>query len=178
MAVNQVIYGGKTLIDLTSDTVTENNLLKGYTAHDKTGELIVGTLEATGGGLTLPDGYAMEMGLYTPTSDISSAITIDLQNTYRWNDSGKKSACFLSMFAVTVQSGTQAAGAGFNARFGTGNRTHSMVTQTSSTSTSSTVFINPKTTTTFNQITLTGTGSYPMKKDVTYMWMVIGELAA
>ena len=29
MAINKVIYGGETLIDLTSDTVTPENLLKG-----------------------------------------------------------------------------------------------------------------------------------------------------
>ena len=43
MAINKVIYNGNTLIDLTSDTVTEDKILKGYTAHDKTGEVITGT---------------------------------------------------------------------------------------------------------------------------------------
>lgn len=45
MPVNKVIYGKKTLIDLTSDTVTVSSLLKGVTAHDKTGASIVGTYE-------------------------------------------------------------------------------------------------------------------------------------
>ena len=45
MAVNKVEYGGSTLIDLTSDTVTADNLLSGYTAHDKSGTLITGTLD-------------------------------------------------------------------------------------------------------------------------------------
>lgn len=40
---NKVIFGGKVLIDLTADTVTENNLLSGAKAHDKTGALITGT---------------------------------------------------------------------------------------------------------------------------------------
>ena len=43
MAVNKVVYDGKTLIDLTSDTVTPDNLLNGQTAHDKSGAPIVGT---------------------------------------------------------------------------------------------------------------------------------------
>ena len=43
MAVNKVIYGGNTLIDLTADTVTEDKILSGYTAHDKSGALITGT---------------------------------------------------------------------------------------------------------------------------------------
>ena len=45
MEVSHVIYGGKTLIDLTGDTVTPETLVKGATAHDKTGAAIVGTYE-------------------------------------------------------------------------------------------------------------------------------------
>ncbi len=43
MAINKVIYDGKTLIDLTGDSVTKDKLLVGYTAHDKSGEVIEGT---------------------------------------------------------------------------------------------------------------------------------------
>ena len=43
MAINKVIYGGNTLIDLTSDTVTPDKLAEGITAHDKSGALITGT---------------------------------------------------------------------------------------------------------------------------------------
>ena len=43
MAVSKVIYGGTTLIDLTTDTVTADKLLTGITAHGKDGELIRGT---------------------------------------------------------------------------------------------------------------------------------------
>ena len=42
MSVNKVVYGGKTLIDLTGDTVTEDKLLSGITAHGKDGELVTG----------------------------------------------------------------------------------------------------------------------------------------
>lgn len=45
MAVNKVIYGGNTLIDLTGDTVTEDKVLAGYTTHDKSGALITGTCD-------------------------------------------------------------------------------------------------------------------------------------
>lgn len=37
------MYGGKTLIDLTADTVTADKILSTYTAHDKSGVPIVGT---------------------------------------------------------------------------------------------------------------------------------------
>ena len=43
MAYNKIIYGGKTLIDLTGDTVTADRLLKGTTAHDMSGEVITGS---------------------------------------------------------------------------------------------------------------------------------------
>ena len=43
MAINKVIYGGRTLIDLTADTITPDKLAKDVTAHDKSGAEIVGT---------------------------------------------------------------------------------------------------------------------------------------
>lgn len=45
MAVNKIIYGGRTLIDLTGDTVSADKLIKGITAHDKSGESITGTCD-------------------------------------------------------------------------------------------------------------------------------------
>lgn len=63
MAVNKVVLGEDTLIDLTGDTVSADKLSKGVTAHDMAGEPIVGTMEAGGGkvytftdGLTETDG--------------------------------------------------------------------------------------------------------------------------
>ena len=45
MAVNKVLYGDDTLIDLTMDTVTPETLLAGFTAHRADGETITGTLK-------------------------------------------------------------------------------------------------------------------------------------
>lgn len=45
MAINKVIYGNETLIDLTGDSVTAEKMLKGTTAHDKSGDVITGTCE-------------------------------------------------------------------------------------------------------------------------------------
>ena len=42
MSINKVVYGGKTLIDLTGDTVTADKLLSGITAHGKDGKLVTG----------------------------------------------------------------------------------------------------------------------------------------
>lgn len=44
MAVNKVVYNNETLIDLTNDTVTTNDLVEGVIAHDKSGTQINGTL--------------------------------------------------------------------------------------------------------------------------------------
>lgn len=46
MGVNKIVYDGDTLIDLTADTVAEEVLLSGYTAHNAAGESIVGTAAA------------------------------------------------------------------------------------------------------------------------------------
>lgn len=44
MDVNKIEYDGRVLLDLTEDTVTEDQLLEGTVAHDKTGAKIVGAL--------------------------------------------------------------------------------------------------------------------------------------
>ena len=43
MAINKVIYGNQTLIDLTQDDITAADLASGKTAHDASGASIVGT---------------------------------------------------------------------------------------------------------------------------------------
>lgn len=42
---NKIVYGNQVLIDLTADTVEENLLLRGTTAHHKSGEIITGTCD-------------------------------------------------------------------------------------------------------------------------------------
>lgn len=43
MAINKVIFGGETLIDLSSDTISADKLLVGIKAHDPAGNSITGT---------------------------------------------------------------------------------------------------------------------------------------
>lgn len=62
MSVNKVVYGKETLIDLTEDTVTEENLLNGCTAHKADGTIITGTLLS---------GYPAEFILEEEVSDSS-----------------------------------------------------------------------------------------------------------
>lgn len=54
--VNKVVLNGVTRLDLSGDTVTAASLLKGYTAHNKAGAAITGTLEAGGGSAELVKG--------------------------------------------------------------------------------------------------------------------------
>jgi hypothetical protein len=49
MAVNKVVFGGETIINLTNDTVTPDTLAEGVTAHDASGKAITGRMAQTGG---------------------------------------------------------------------------------------------------------------------------------
>lgn len=42
---NKFVYHGTTKFDLTADTITEDKILSGYTAHDKSGAPITGTCD-------------------------------------------------------------------------------------------------------------------------------------
>lgn len=44
MAINKIIYGDTTLIDLTNDTIEADTMLSGVTAHGANGEQIYGTM--------------------------------------------------------------------------------------------------------------------------------------
>lgn len=67
MAVNKVNFGGKTLIDLSGDTLeSAEQLLKGIIAHAKDRSVITGLLEAGGGGGNIV------AGSFTPTSDVKT----------------------------------------------------------------------------------------------------------
>lgn len=73
MAKNKIIYGNETLIDLTSDTVSPSTLLSGETAHDRSGEAIVGTA-------TVPDELndLDDVNISSPTG--GQALIYDSQN--------------------------------------------------------------------------------------------------
>ena len=63
MAISKVIFGSNTLIDLTSDTVSADNLVNGYIAHNAAGEQINGSLKY--------------INYYSGSSDPSSSIGSD-----------------------------------------------------------------------------------------------------
>lgn len=65
MGVNKVEYGGRTLIDLTGDTVTPETLVKGATAHNAAGELIEGENAGSSGDMLKSD--------YDPENEVQEA---------------------------------------------------------------------------------------------------------
>lgn len=63
MGNSKIIYGDTVLMDLTSDTVTADKLLKGETAHGADGEPITGTYEG-GGSVLKPIEFDVYSGSY------------------------------------------------------------------------------------------------------------------
>lgn len=78
--VNKVVYGTETLIDLTNDTVTPDKLADGATAHDKSGNQIVGTMGASIPSL-VGDSIDFDFTMYTTvTYDGLAKVTSYTQN--------------------------------------------------------------------------------------------------
>lgn len=68
MAVNKVVYGQRTLIDLTADTVIPAALLKGYTAHGADGSIITGMMF---------EGYPERVSVYEALQDAAGEDILD-----------------------------------------------------------------------------------------------------
>ena len=49
MGINKVMYGSRTVIDISGDTVTPDKLLSGVIGHNASGERITGTHKCEGG---------------------------------------------------------------------------------------------------------------------------------
>lgn len=71
MAINKVLYGNTVLMDLTNDTVVADKVVSGYTAHDKSGASITGTL-------VIQNYYT---GSSAPSSNLGNNGDIYFQNT-------------------------------------------------------------------------------------------------
>lgn len=79
MARNKIIYGTTVLIDLTADTVTADKMVKGTTAHDKTGEIITGTMPnngaVTGNISSREQEYSVPQGYHDGSGKVSISAT-------------------------------------------------------------------------------------------------------
>ena len=84
----KVVFGGDTYMDLTSDTVTAARLLRGHTAHDKSGAAITGTcdyntdtsgatadVDEVWSGQTFGAGGAMKTGTMTNNGAVTGTIS-------------------------------------------------------------------------------------------------------
>lgn len=90
MGYNQIIYDGVPLIDLTQDTVTEENLLSGITAHNAAGDPIIGMMESNGPPDVITSGETPVAGSFnvkkitsTSVTDSGNTITIKRAGTYK-----------------------------------------------------------------------------------------------
>lgn len=96
MNTNKVDFGGKTLIDLTNDTVTPETLAEGVTAHDASGEIIEGEAELgfsgtpTAGDTPVIYADGAYQSAESTLADTGLSITIKKAGTYRikWNCAG------------------------------------------------------------------------------------------
>ena len=87
MAVNKVeLASGEVLVDLTEDTVTSDTLAEGYTAHDASGEMIVGTM--TGGNVPSDPVMLFQGTASDPyCTDVTGGWNLQTGGTY-YNQSG------------------------------------------------------------------------------------------
>lgn len=91
--INKVIYNGEILIDLTGDTVTAGSLKKGVTAHDKTGEIITGTLdqseEIDGIDLALTYGFSEGTRTFADDGTVAAQDSAGRTLTRTFSEDGK-----------------------------------------------------------------------------------------
>lgn len=94
MAINKVIYGNDTLVDLTEDTVTPATLLQGQTAHDRSGNLISGSFLPIAGVTSFNgrSGSVLPMAGDYDIDDMGDVVFNNLQNgqILKYNSSTQK----------------------------------------------------------------------------------------
>lgn len=140
MAVNKVVYGDKTLIDLSATTAVASSIMKGFGCFGKDGNWIDGTASQSGGGL--PSGIsAFDFG----EINVTSAFTTTRQ-TYNhklgvvpdmmmvWAD-GNIAQTYSMLFAIrSNQMGYRSSA--YNNYYGYHGNSTTTVTMTNSNSTS------------------------------------------
>ena len=89
---NKVVINGEIVLDLTGDSVTADKLAKGYTAHDKSGAVITGTMDADGGGAN-------------PTAVSKAVNFIDYDGTIRYSYTLDEVAALTALPALPTHDG-------------------------------------------------------------------------
>ena len=95
MAINKVVYGDQTLVDLTSDTATAEDVAQGKTFHDASGQLRTGSNTGSGGhiiqdasGTDLAQEAKLQFGgMLKTTDDSENGVTkvSDLAEEIDWS---------------------------------------------------------------------------------------------
>ena len=140
---------------------------------------LIKSIEAGGYLPTLPDGYALECGIYIPATDITSPIIIYLENKYIWFKSNRTGNTYCLISSLDSMKDVASIISGFT--FITydnksDNRTYwndgknTLVKNTGITS------IGFSTNSSSNNLRITGTSAYPIKAGVRYLWIVVGEV--
>lgn len=84
---NKVVVNGETILDLTQDTVEPSSLLKGTTAHDKSGAQVTGTYEAPVTSVNSKTGAVV-----LSASDVGAQSTITANGFLKGDGSGNITA--------------------------------------------------------------------------------------
>lgn len=77
MGINKLVYFGETKFDLSADTAEAENVEKGYTFHNKAGNLVTGTLVKPSGSKTITSN-----GTYDVTSVESAVVNVPIPDGY------------------------------------------------------------------------------------------------
>lgn len=77
MAVNKIVINDEIKIDLTADTVSPSTLALGITAHDKSGNVITGTMES---------GIPTSININTPSHLFLGGRLIDYRTVFTFNN--------------------------------------------------------------------------------------------
>lgn len=156
---------------------------KGVTVPDgSTSDALAGliaSIEAGGYLPTLPDGYALECGIYIPATDITSTIGIDLENKYIWFKSDRTGNTYCLISSLDSMKDVASIISGFN--FATydnksDNRTYCNDGKNTLFKTAGITSIGFSTNSSSNLLRITGTSVYPLKAGARYLWIVVGEV--
>ncbi len=106
MGVKKIIFGDRTLIDLSSDTVNVDALQLGYTAHNNLGEIITGTFVNSLLNPYIVDfnkGYINEGTWYyeNPSNNLTDIYQVTANHKYCVIIGGTVSTRFRVMFTET-----------------------------------------------------------------------------
>lgn len=82
MGVNRLDINGETVLDLSKDTVTEDTLAEGVTAHNAAGEQIEGTMQSGGSGDSVTELFYVPIKIGANGFELDGMTYADILNAY------------------------------------------------------------------------------------------------